>query len=105
LKVSADGWMKPVWSRNGRELFFLTLSSQLMTVSVDTTGAALRVGVPDRLFTASYFSGEGPSTYDVSSDGTRFLMIKEDPAVRPPNTPIVMILNAVSSLAARATGR
>jgi hypothetical protein len=29
-------------------------------------------------------------------------MIKEDPASRPPNTPIVMVLNAVDSLVAGA---
>ena len=71
---------------------------------VDTSGAAFRVGVPVRLQSASYYAG-GAGPFDVSLDGTTFLMIKEDSSARPPNTPIVMMLNAMSSLTARGTGR
>jgi Tol biopolymer transport system component len=98
-QVSTTGGGKPVWSRDGRELFFLS-SGRLFAVTVDTSGGTLHAGVPVQVLSTSYFNGEGPATYDVAPDGKRFLMIKEDPASRPPNTPIVMLLNALPSLAA-----
>ena len=98
-QVSTDGGTHPVWARDGRELFFLNLARELMSVSVDSTRAELRVNTPARLLNASsYYHTEFPTSYDVAPDGTRFLMIKEDPAVRAPNTPIVMVLNAFASL-------
>ena len=71
---------------------------------VDTTGATFRADLPVRLLSTSYWVAGSSATevshlaYDVSPDGTRFLMIKEDPAARPPNTPIVVVLNAIRGL-------
>ena len=97
-QVSIDGGTHPVWARDGRELFFVSPNRQLMAVSVDSTRAELRASTPARVLNASYYHTESPTSYDVAPDGTRFLMIKEDPAVRPPNTPIVLVLNAFTSL-------
>jgi len=97
-QVSTDGGTHPVWARDGRELFFVGPNRQLMAVSVDSTRAELRASTPARVLSASYYHTEFPTSYDVAPDGTRFLMIKEDPAVRAPNTPIVMVLNAFTSL-------
>jgi Tol biopolymer transport system component len=96
-QVSTDGGTHPVWARDGRELFFEGPNGQLMAVSVDSTRAELRASNPTRVLSASYYHTENPTTYDVAPDGTRFLMIKEDPTVRAPNTPIVMLLNAFTS--------
>jgi serine/threonine protein kinase len=96
-EVSSGG--SPVWSRDGRELFYLDAENRLTAVTVDTRGAAFRHGAPVTLLRRSYVAGAG--AYDVSPDGTRFLMIKAGPAERPPNTPIVLITNVVESLRAR----
>jgi len=99
VQVSTAGGSKPLWSRDGRELFFLS-SGKLFAAPVNTTAGTFRVGVPAPVLTLStaYFDADGPASYDVAPDGKRFLMIKQDPALRPPNTPIVMLLNALQSL-------
>jgi hypothetical protein len=96
-QVSSGGFT--VWARDGRELFYLDAANRLTVVTVDTSGAAFRHGAPVTLLSTSYVMG--PGAYDVSPDGTRFLMIKADPAQRPPNTPIVLISNVVELLRAR----
>jgi serine/threonine-protein kinase len=100
LKVSNGGEV-PVWSRDGRELFFLS-SGRLTVARVEAAGTP-RAGVPAQVLSTSYLGG--PSSFDVAPDGRRFLMIKEDPRSRPPNTPIVMVLNVLESIAPRTPSR
>ncbi|HEU5310419.1 MAG TPA: hypothetical protein VFV24_03100, partial [Candidatus Eisenbacteria bacterium] len=72
-QVSVQGGSDARWSRNGKELFFLSLSGDLMVVDVTTT-PSFRTGVPRRLFQAEPPRGmEGPQ-YDVTPDGQRFLV-------------------------------
>jgi Tol biopolymer transport system component len=75
-KVSTDGGSEPVWSRDGRELFFLTADNHLMAVPVRLS-PAFDAGPPKALFlvrrrepiaTLDMFS------YDVAADGQRFLV-------------------------------
>ena len=106
-QVSPAGGSNPVWSRDGRELFFLDASDRLAAVPVDTTGARFRARPPVQVLSTAYWVAGSPTesarshlAFDVSPDGRRFLMIKEDPAARPPNTPIVMMLNAIGALVA-----
>lgn len=77
VRVSTAGGIDPVWSRNGRELFYKNGSDELVaaTVSRDTTFTIEQQHV---LFsTAGYedYAGLGRS-YDVSPDGTRFVMVR-----------------------------
>jgi serine/threonine-protein kinase len=67
--VSIDGGSEPVWSRDGRELFYRS-GARLMVVSIQTS-PAFRASPPRQLF-------EGPyaRTYDVAPDGQHFLMIE-----------------------------
>jgi serine/threonine-protein kinase len=78
-QMSTGGGTRPLWSRNGRELFYLSPAGTLMTVQI-TVGATWTAGTPMQLFEGAYFSGAGTAaagrTYDVSPDGNRFLMIK-----------------------------
>lgn len=70
-QISVGGGRTPVWARNGRELFYFALDGTLMAVDVETA-AAFHVGTPKALFRGTYDT----SSYDVSPDGKRFLMIK-----------------------------
>jgi serine/threonine-protein kinase len=82
-QVSTGGGSQPVWSRDGRELFYLDGDGVLTGVPVRPTAAAFSSGNPARLLERAYFFGATGRNYDVSSDGRRFLMIKEreaDPA-------------------------
>jgi hypothetical protein len=71
-----NGGSEPVWSPDGRELFYRQ-DERLIAVSVGTT-PSLEVGLPRVLFEGNYVHDGGPNTpnYDVFPDGQRFLMIR-----------------------------
>jgi serine/threonine-protein kinase len=78
--VSAAGGTRPLWSRNGNDLFFVAPDGAIMAVSVDARGSVWRSGAPVKVVDAKY-STSGPASgrnYDVSADG-RFLMVKAPP--------------------------
>ncbi|HEY5623865.1 MAG TPA: protein kinase [Gammaproteobacteria bacterium] len=75
--VSTDGGVQPLWSRDGRELFYRTAEG-VMAVAVDTEGESFRFENPELLFETDNFLGPfGGRSYDVSPDGQRFLMVKQ----------------------------
>jgi Tol biopolymer transport system component len=80
------GWL-PRWSRNGRELFYLS-GSRVVAASIQTKGTVV-VGASTTLFTLP------PSTtwqdFDVSVDGKRFLALVPDS--QPGALPITVVLN------------
>jgi Tol biopolymer transport system component len=67
-QVSAGGGTRPRWRRDGRELFFLASDGALMSVEIEQSGPALRLGVP-RPQTLL----RGADDYEVSPDGRRIL--------------------------------
>jgi eukaryotic-like serine/threonine-protein kinase len=71
--VSPEGGTEPVWSRDGRELFYR--SGDKMMVVATTFKPTFQAAKPEVLFERPYFRNS-PRNYDVTSDG-RFLMIKE----------------------------
>jgi Tol biopolymer transport system component len=70
--ISTEGGMDPVWSADGREIFFRN-GSAMMGVSV-STAPEFRVGVPELLFQRPYNYRNGRN-YDVAPDGKHFVMI------------------------------
>jgi Tol biopolymer transport system component len=87
-QVSTAGGTEPVWSRDGRELFYRS-GDAMMAVSIGT-GPTFSAGPPRVLFRGSYFAGDGLTNYDVAPDGRRFLMIRRDPGVPSTATPLAM---------------
>lgn len=74
IRVSADGGREPVWSRDGRELFYRH-GGAMMAVPVRTEGS-FTAGRPIRLFEDRYATEyKGRSNYDVGPD-RRFLMVE-----------------------------
>jgi serine/threonine-protein kinase len=76
-QISRDGGGWPVWSRDGRELFFIS-SNQLMSVEV-TTRPSFSASVPRVVADAPPSlmpTFASSSVYDVSPDGQRFLFVK-----------------------------
>jgi len=70
-QVSNGGGVQPVWSRTGREIFFLAGDRKLMAAPCET-GPAFSVGAPRALFqTLARYTGN--VAYDVAPDG-RFLV-------------------------------
>lgn len=98
-QISPAGGTRPAWSRNGRELFYLDLNGAMMAVPVQTT-PTFTAGKPKKLFDASWWTAQSGRTYDVSSDGERFLAIKDpyqDVENAPPQT-FTVVLNWVEEL-------
>jgi serine/threonine-protein kinase len=79
VHVSNNGGVYPVWSRDGRELFYVEPGnpSRLISVSVTTeaTSETFTFGNRVPVVDLSDLIGEGRS-YDVSPDGQRFLVLK-----------------------------
>ena len=81
-QISMAGGTQPLWARSGKELFYLRPDGALMGVPVEASGSTWNNGTPIRLLEGRYYTGNAGGsgrTYDVSSDGQRFLMIKAPP--------------------------
>jgi serine/threonine-protein kinase len=90
-KISTDGGTEPVWSHDGRELFYRN-NDKMMVVSI-AAGASFAAGLPQLLFEGRYqFSGTSVSGYDVSPDGKNFLMVQLAESVQPASQ-ISIVLN------------
>jgi serine/threonine-protein kinase len=73
-QISVDGGREPIWSHDGRELFFRS-GRRIIAVPIDATHG-LTAGKPVTLFERDYLSdGSAVFDYDVAPDG-RFLMIR-----------------------------
>ena len=70
-QVSTNGGERPVWSRDGKQIFYRE-NLKLMAVAVKTKGRTLELGTPSKLFEVAVRNLSG-RWYDVSPDG-RFLM-------------------------------
>ena len=76
IPISTGGGTEPVWSRDGRELYFRD-GDRLMVVEVEA-GTAFTAGRPEVLFDGPYNVdplGLGLPNYDAAPDG-RFLMVR-----------------------------
>jgi serine/threonine-protein kinase len=106
-QISIRGGTRPAWARNGQELYYLDAGNRLTAVPVQTSGATFAHGNPAIVFENPYAAPlSDPRTYDVSADGKRFLMIKENTAgVR--NTPagLVIVLNWFEELKTKVSSR
>ena len=86
--VSTSGGVAPVWSPDGRELFYIN-GTTMMSVAVDGRGGAFRFAAPTALFSGPFETGS--PNFDISPDGQYFLMVEADPDAKP--TQINVILN------------
>ena len=90
VQVSREGGTEPVWGPDGRELFYVSTTGQvdLMAATVRTS-PTLEVTGRRTLFAAADFVGTNPhANYDISPDGSTFVMVRRSPATR-----IVIIQN------------
>jgi Tol biopolymer transport system component len=81
--VSVKGGTGPIWSRDGKELFYIAADNKLMAVDVKS-GARFEHGVPKPLF-------EARTGFDVSPDGKRFLLVV--PLEQAANPPMSVVVN------------
>jgi len=107
LQISNNGGTDPVWRRSGGELYYRS-DNKMMVVSV-TTSPEFRASAPKQLWEGDYSDGSGAScgmpgvsssNYDVTADGQRFLMVRDDDRVGANH--IVVVLNWAEELKAKA---
>jgi len=109
-QISTEGGSQPLWSRDGRELFYRDLGGSLMAVKVTTEPTFVR-GPVVKLFENAGYAGAGGlvmgRTYDVSLDGQRFLMIKLPVAApdAPKQNSLILVPNWFQELKRLAPAR
>jgi eukaryotic-like serine/threonine-protein kinase len=88
-QISSDGGGFPLWSRSGKELFYVATIGgsvrRLMVVQIQP-GQSFTYGKPQTLFDMSAYYASTGRMIDISPDGKRFLMIKPvgiDPTIHP----------------------
>jgi hypothetical protein len=95
-QISSNGGRQPLWSHDGREIFYRDFDGGMHAASVDLN-PTFKPGPVVRLFPNAGYRGSGASatgrTYDVSHDGHRFLMIKVEPDLAATASSIVVVLN------------
>jgi dipeptidyl aminopeptidase/acylaminoacyl peptidase len=99
IQVSNDGGTDPVWKRSAGELYFRN-GDKMMAVSV-STAPTFTAGRPQMLWEGRYSHGMstscGPpgatsSNYDITADGQRFLMVKDEAPDTAFSRQIVVVL-------------
>jgi Tol biopolymer transport system component len=81
-QISTQGGRAPVWSRNGRELFYSSFDGASLMVVDITTQPTFKAGTPRVLLEGGFrlVSGALGPSFDVSADGQRFLMVQNNDA-------------------------
>jgi len=112
IQISNAGGSDPVWRRMGGELYYRE-GDKMMVVSVATRGSELKASAPKMLFTGNYYEGTGAScemggpsaaNYDVTPDGQRFLMVRDDSKAGF-GTSAIVVLNWAEELKAKERAR
>ncbi len=89
-QLSTDGGREPFWRGDGREIFYLSLDSKVMSVPVDA-GATFSAGTPQPLFQARLRIALQRAHYRPTPDGQRFLTVA--PRGRDAILPTNVVLN------------
>jgi dipeptidyl aminopeptidase/acylaminoacyl peptidase len=90
VTVSTDGGGEPVWSRDGRELFYRR-GITMFSVPVETR-PTFKAGTPRKLFEVRFNPAgqSGHPHFDVSLDGQRFLMVRRDQDLVPHQLNVIL---------------
>jgi len=86
-QISTSGGSMPKWSPDGRELFFVSAEGKLMSVPVKI-GESFEAGGATQLFPVR-LRANAMTQFDISPDGTRFLLNALAPANDPPLSVLV----------------
>ena len=95
IKISgSDGGSEPLWSPDGNELFYRTVSEQLMSTTI-VRSPTLSASAPRFVLnTAPYMSSAAedyPRQYAISPDGKRFLFVKQGETKRQSVTQLQLV--------------
>jgi serine/threonine-protein kinase len=71
-QISTTGSMTPIWSRNGRELFFETLDNHIMVADYTVAGGSFVAGKPRLWSPTQVRATAAVANLDLAPDGKRF---------------------------------
>ena len=92
-RVSAKGAGAPLWRKDGKELFYITLDGKFMAVDV-TCGARLVTGVPKVLFQVPFPVDVRTIVYCVAENGNKFIFGEPVDS----NRSLTVVLNWIAGL-------
>ena len=92
-QISASGGRFPRWRGDGKEMFYLSPTRQIMAAQLEAKGDSVEVGTTQVLFRSAVGTSFAP--YDVTSDGKKFVIMTTQ---REQNTPLTLLVNWTASL-------
>lgn len=96
-QVSTDGGWHPMWAGNGRELFYRN-GDRMIVVDYSAHGSDFLPKPPRELFTVPTTGDVVRSTYDVTADGKRFMVLVPQETDEAPTRKLHVVLNWVEEL-------
>jgi Tol biopolymer transport system component len=90
LQVSTSGGLEPVWTADGKALYFRAGGRAFWRADVEDRGGVLRVtAVRPALEVLSNWSATTSTTYDVAGDGRLLISVMEEAEARVPLTAVL----------------
>jgi serine/threonine-protein kinase len=99
--ISTAGGHSPLWSRDGREIFYMS-GNAMMAVRVETRGNTFLPNAPELLFTGPFDTTQDHN-FDVAPDESSFVMVEADQESRP--TRLQVVVNWFEELKQRVPSR
>jgi Tol biopolymer transport system component len=94
-QVSSQGGSDASWRADGREIFYRSLSQEIMSVEVGG-GSEFQAGIPKPLFLGKIQAGTTRNKYVATPDGQRFLLAA--PMGRDAMSPTTIVVNWFAEL-------
>lgn len=85
-QISTSGGWCARWRSDGKEIFYVGPSKQIIATEVNGSGSSFKAGKEQALFRAAIVG-----QFDVTPDGKRFVIITQK--VINPNTPLTLVVN------------
>jgi eukaryotic-like serine/threonine-protein kinase len=98
LQVSVAGGVSPRWRRDGKELYYLAPDKVLMAVELKESSGSIQVALIRPLFEifqTMFMTAAGVNQYDVTRDGSRFIV---DSIADEPSAPLNLVVNWTAEL-------
>ena len=102
-QISSGGGREPVWSHDGKNLFFLTLDNRIMVASYSGKGDSFSASRPRSWSDVQLYSPTSDPNYDVSPDGSRIAAVLSQLATEESRGPahVTFLLNFFDELRRR----
>jgi Tol biopolymer transport system component len=88
-QVSLAGGIQPVWSKDGKRLYYLDAGLKLTVVDIRMDAESVQISTPKTLFQTSVTQSTSGTGYDVTRDG-RFLLLSW--VIETPS-PLTLVMN------------